>query len=295
MSGVANQSYTGKALTPKPTVKVGSTTLREGTDYTLSYKNNVNAGTASVIVTGKGNYTGVVTKTFTIAKRSISGATVSVATQTYTGKALTPKPTVKVGSTTLKEGTDYTLSYASNVNVGTATVTITAKGNYTGERKATFRIEPKPDASAGGGSAAPSGVAMYRLYNPNSGEHFYTASAHERDSLRRTGWKYEGVGWTAPASSRTPVYRLYSGTDHHYTTSAAERDMLVRAGWKYEGVGWYSDDAKGVPLYRQFNPNVNPGAPRNNSGSHNYTTSRAEHDHLVSVGWRGEGIGWYGM
>ena len=295
VSGVANQSYTGKALTPKPTVKVGSTTLREGTDYTLSYKNNVNAGTASVIVTGKGNYTGAVTKTFTIAKRSISGATVSVATQTYTGKALTPKPTVKVGSTTLKEGTDYTLSYASNVNVGTATVTITAKGNYTGERKATFRIEPKPDASAGGGSAAPSGVAMYRLYNPNSGEHFYTASAHERDSLRRTGWKYEGVGWTAPASSRTPVYRLYSGTDHHYTTSAAERDMLVRAGWKYEGVGWYSDDAKGVPLYRQFNPNVNPGAPRNNSGSHNYTTSRAEHDHLVSVGWRGEGIGWYGM
>lgn len=136
---------------------------------------------------------------------------------------------------------------------------------------------------------------MHRLYNPNSGEHFYTASAHERDSLRRAGWKYEGVGWTAPASSRTPVYRLYSGTDHHYTASAAERDMLVRAGWKYEGVGWYSDDAKGVPLYRQFNPNVNPGAPRNNSGSHNYTTSRAEHDHLVSAGWRGEGIGWYGM
>ena len=298
VSGIANQTYTGKALTPKPTVKVGSTTLREGTDYTLSYKNNVNAGTASVIVTGKGNYTGTVTRTFTIIQRSISSATVSVATQTYTGSALTPKPTVKVGSTTLREGADYSLSYKNNTNVGTATVTITGKGNYTDTRPATFRIEPKPDASAGGGSGsstAPSGVAMHRLYNPNSGEHFYTASAHERDSLRRAGWKYEGVGWTAPASSRTPVYRLYSGTDHHYTTSAAERDMLVRAGWKYEGVGWYSDDAKGVPLYRQFNPNVNPGAPRNNSGSHNYTTSRAEHDHLVRAGWRGEGIGWYGM
>ena len=298
VGSVPAQTYTGKALTPKPTVKVGTTTLREGADYTLSHKNNTNAGTASVTVTGKGNYTGDVTKTFTIAKRSISGATVSVATQTYTGSALTPKPTVKVGSTTLREGADYSLSYKNNTNVGTATVTITGKGNYTDTRPATFRIEPKPGASTGGGSGsstAPSGVAMHRLYNPNSGEHFYTASAHERDSLRRTGWKYEGVGWTAPASSRTPVYRLYSGTDHHYTTSAAERDMLVRAGWKYEGVGWYSDDAKGVPLYRQFNPNVNPGAPRNNSGSHNYTTSRAEHDHLVSAGWRGEGIGWYGM
>ena len=299
VGSVPAQTYTGAALTPKPTVKVGATTLREGADYTLSHKNNTNAGTASVTVTGKGNYTGDVTKTFTIAKRSISGATVSVATQTYTGKALTPRPTVTLsGYGTLREGTDYTVAYGSNVNVGTGSVTIIGTGNCTGSRKATFKIEPKPGASTGGGSGsstAPSGVAMHRLYNPNSGEHFYTASAHERDSLRRAGWKYEGVGWTAPASSRTPVYRLYSGTDHHYTASAAERDMLVRAGWKYEGVGWYSDDAKGVPLYRQFNPNVNPGAPRNNSGSHNYTTSRAEHDHLVSAGWRGEGIGWYGM
>ena len=231
-------------------------------------------------------------------KTSIGDASVQVFNPIYTGAALTPKPTVKVGATTLREGADYTLSHKNNTNAGTASVTVTGKGNYTGSRKATFRIEPKPGASTGGGSGsstAPSGVAMHRLYNPNSGEHFYTASAHERDSLRRAGWKYEGVGWTAPASSRTPVYRLYSGTDHHYTASAAERDMLVRAGWKYEGVGWYSDDAKGVPLYRQFNPNVNPGAPRNNSGSHNYTTSRAEHDHLLSAGWRGEGIGWYGM
>jgi hypothetical protein len=136
---------------------------------------------------------------------------------------------------------------------------------------------------------------MYRLYNPNSGEHFYTANARERDSVVRAGWNYEGVGWTAPVRSNTPVYRLYSGTDHHYTMSAGERDDLIKAGWSYEGIGWYSDDAKGVPLYRQFNPNVQPSAPRNNSGSHNYTTSKAENDHLVSVGWRAEGIGWYGV
>ena len=135
---------------------------------------------------------------------------------------------------------------------------------------------------------------MYRLYNPNSGEHFYTANAGERDSLVNVGWNYEGVAWNAPKTSGTPVYRLYSGTDHHYTTSAGERDALMAAGWSYEDIGWYSDDAKGVPLYRQFNPNVNPSAPTNNSGSHNYTTSKGENDQLVSVGWQEEGIGWYG-
>ena len=135
---------------------------------------------------------------------------------------------------------------------------------------------------------------MHRLYNPNSGEHFYTASIEERANAQCEGWKYEGRGWCALTSSSTPVYRLYSGTDHHYTTSAYERDELVRAGWNDEGVGWYSDDAKGVTLYRQFNPNVNPNAATNNSGSHNYTTSRGEHDSLVSIGWHDEGIGWYG-
>lgn len=149
--------------------------------------------------------------------------------------------------------------------------------------------------NTGGNSSGGQTQVMYRLYNPNSGEHFYTASVAERDSVRAAGWNYEGVGWTAPTKSNTPVYRLYSGTDHHYTTSAYERDSLIKAGWKYEGIGWYSDDAKGVPLYRQFNPNVNPNAPRNNSGSHNYTTSLAEHNHLISVGWRGENIGWYGV
>ena len=137
--------------------------------------------------------------------------------------------------------------------------------------------------------------SMYRLYNPNSGEHFYTANTSERDNLRRVGWVYEGVGWTAPKSSKTPVYRLYSGTDHHYTMDASERDMLKRAGWRYEGIGWYSDDAKGEPLYRQFNPNVQPTAPRNNSGSHNYTKDKSEHNRLVAIGWKGEGVGWYGV
>ena len=133
---------------------------------------------------------------------------------------------------------------------------------------------------------------MHRLYNQWTGEHFYTASTNERDSLVKVGWAYEGVGWTAPSSSSTPVYRLYNpyvtGGDHHYTTNASERDALVEAGWSYEGVGWYSDDAEGVPLYRQYNPYAK-------TGTHNYTADKNENDTLVKLGWRAEGIGWYGV
>ena len=131
---------------------------------------------------------------------------------------------------------------------------------------------------------------MYRMYNPNSGEHFYTANKTERNMLFGYGWNYEGIGWFAPASSGTPVYRLYNPNagDHHYTTNIAERNMLISVGWNDEGIGWYSDDNGAVPLYRQYNPNAK-------AGSHNYTTSKGENDFLAANGWNAEGIGWYGL
>lgn len=71
--------------------------------------------------------------------------------------------------------------------------------------------------------------------------------------------------------------------------------MLIAVGWSYESIGGYSDDSQRTPPYRQFNPNVSPGVSRNNSGSHNYTTSLYEHNYLCSIGCRGEGIGWHTM
>jgi hypothetical protein len=138
-------------------------------------------------------------------------------------------------------------------------------------------------------------VPMYRVYNPYSGEHFYTADENEKAHLVSVGWTDEGIGWAAPGlPTSTPVYRLYSGTDHHYTTDLAECDYLESVGWTYEGVGWYSDDAEGVALYRQYNPYVDPSASRNNSGSHNYTADTTENDALVAAGWKAEGVAWYG-
>ena len=173
--------------------------------------------------------------------------------------------------------------------VGKATVTATLPSGRFLSHEWTV-VEAKPEST----------LVMYRLYNPNSGEHFYTASTVERDATIAAGWNDEGIGWTAPSESNTPVYRLYSGTDHHYTMSIVERDHLIDVGWTLEGdnaegIAWYSDDQKRVPLYRQFNPNVDPSAPLNNSGSHNYTTSLEEHEQLISIGWRGEDVGWYGV
>ena len=131
---------------------------------------------------------------------------------------------------------------------------------------------------------------MYRLYNPNSGEHFYTASMDEANNIMKAGWKYEGIGWTAPVSSSKPVYRLYNpnGGDHHYTMDLSEKNHLVDVGWKYEGVGWYSADSNGRPLYREYNPNAK-------TGSHNYTLDLKEDKMLVSAGWRHEGVCFYGL
>ncbi len=133
-------------------------------------------------------------------------------------------------------------------------------------------------------------ISMFRLYNPNSGEHFYTADVNEKNNLVSVGWKYEGIGWTAPATSDKPVYRLYNqnGGEHHYTLDASERDFLVSLGWKFEDIGWYSADTDGIPLYRQYNPNAF-------ANNHNYTADKSENDWLVSLGWKYEGIGWYGV
>ena len=194
---------------------------------------------------------------------------------------------------TLKEGStvvELTPAYLATLPVGNHTIDIVSSRGTASAAFTTTAADPTP--------ATPDTdetQAMLRLYNPNSGEHFYTANVQEKDNVVKAGWKYEGIAWTAPKSSSTPVYRLYSGTDHHYTTDASERDWLVTQGWKYEGISWYSDDAKTAGLYRLFNPNVDPTASFNNSGSHHYTMSSKERDNLVSVGWKYEGIAWHGI
>ena len=135
-------AYDGKAKKPGVTVKLSGKTLKNGTDYTVSYSNNTKVGTAKVTITGKGNYTGLVSKTYSI-KNNFKKATVSgISTKAFTGKNITQSITVKYNGKTLKNGTDYTVSYSNNKNIGTATVKITGKGSYTGTITKTFKINP---------------------------------------------------------------------------------------------------------------------------------------------------------
>ena len=144
VTGLKDVTYTGKAITPAPTVTLNGAELQEHAHYTLSVANNKKVGTATVTIEGVGNYAGTIEKTFQIkAISNLSKATVTgIKDVTYTGKAITPKPTVKANGKTLKKDTDYTVMYSKNKAVGTATVTIKGKGGYIGTAKKTFRIQP---------------------------------------------------------------------------------------------------------------------------------------------------------
>ena len=135
--------YDGTYKKPAATVTFGGKVLQEGKDYTISYRNNLNVGVTTVIATGMGDYTGYTSKNFTITKRAMAGGTVSVASSvSFTGSNITPSVTVKVAGRTLTNGTDYTVSYSNNKNVGTASVYVYGKGNYSGTLSAKFDILP---------------------------------------------------------------------------------------------------------------------------------------------------------
>ena len=129
----------------------------------------------------------------------------------------------------------------------------------------------------------PEDYAVFRLYNPNSGEHFFTADYKEANTLKKIGWNYEGIAWYHGGGKY--VYRLYNGTEHFYTTDEEERQALINYGWKDEGVA-FSDTGEGTPVFRLYNPTL---------GLHLYTTSTNERDWLKDGDWIYEGIAFYGQ
>lgn len=143
-----NLEYTGSNIKPEVTVKDGTKTLALTTDYTLTNAGGTEVGSYEVMITGQGNYKGTAKKQYSIITKGAAGFTVDEMTVplTYTGMPLTPTVTVKKAGTTtvLTLGTDYEVAYTDNINVGTATATVTGKGNYSGTRSVNFIINPKP-------------------------------------------------------------------------------------------------------------------------------------------------------
>ncbi len=142
---LADETYTGTALTPLPVVTCMlndlETILVKDTDYTVSYSDNTNAGTATVTITGKGNFSGTKTATFTIKSAQMTSCTIApIADQAYTSSAIVPAVTVTDGDKTLVKDTDYSVTAMDNTTVGTATVKVVGCGNYEGVISTTFNI-----------------------------------------------------------------------------------------------------------------------------------------------------------
>lgn len=170
-------TYNGAAYTPAGSVtevttqavvvKNGNTILTPTTDYTLSYSNNINAGTATVTATGKGNYQFVQTGTFTIDPKPLTVTMVTFTPNTfvYNGSVQKPTVTVKDVAMTLVEGTDYTLTNNGTTNVSTGnTVTIVGKGNYTGTLDSNTASMPTYSITALDISSGSSNTVTITLY-----------------------------------------------------------------------------------------------------------------------------------
>ena len=144
----------------KPAIKItdGNVTLTENQDYTLTYTDNINAGTGKVTITGINKYAGTVVKTFTVRSQNTgTGETTDIAgepvitlsgyTFTYTGQAVKPKVTMKFRGFEMAEGSCYTVEYLNNVNPGTATVRVKGTGAFSGHKDLTFTITKKSSSS----------------------------------------------------------------------------------------------------------------------------------------------------
>ena len=137
---LARTSYTYEGKAIEPAVNIEG--LKENEDYTVSYENNVNAGTGKAVIRGTGGYEGTVEKDFTITPASISDADVkAIDAQEYTGKVVEPEVTLTFGGKTLERDKDYTVSYSNNTEAGTAKAAVSGKGNFRGSRDVEFTIE----------------------------------------------------------------------------------------------------------------------------------------------------------
>lgn len=148
ISPIANQTYTGKEILPDFTVTASGKRLTKDVDYEVFYKNNVEAGTASITVVGKGNYSifAALAK-FAILRRDLSDDVLvsNVLPQTANKNGVEPELALSCGDYILQKDVDYTVVYENNSEPGTATATVTGIGNFKGSKTLSFTITATPD------------------------------------------------------------------------------------------------------------------------------------------------------
>lgn len=233
---VGSPEYTGAQLKPKPTVKYGTTVLKEGTDYSIvSYGANTNVSTGGTItVKGLGNFSGTRTVAFKITPMPLSKATITnLSNKTYTGGAITQTPIVKIGNATLPT-TDYSVAISSNVQPGNANVTIQARSaNYSGSKTATFNIVSKS-------TALPSVTGAWKKSN---GKWWFSYDKATKSKQRNKDWpvnEWVKIG-TSVYHFDTAGYMHYGwqklSGDWYYFGSAS--DGAMKKNWQRIGGKWY--------------------------------------------------------
>ncbi len=202
----SSYTYTGNAVTPDVVVTMNGRVLNRGTDYTVTYSNNTNVGTATMTVTGIGSYSGTKTINYVIEAKNIENCiTTAVNNYQYTGNTYTPAVTLTDASTgkALTAGTDYTITYSNNTNPGTASITVTALGrNYTGSKVISFKIT----------SAAVSGLRVSKI--KNNSMHLSWSDQDYADGYQICNADNRVVGTTTDNSYT--VKRLTSCTTYRY-------------------------------------------------------------------------------
>ena len=269
----ASYVYTGKEIKPAVTVKNGNTTLKNGTDYTVSYTANKNVGTATVTVKGAGKYAAATAKklTFKITAKKISTASFSKVTdKVLTGKEIKPSVTVKDGSKTLKNGTDYKISYSSNKKVGTAKITITGKGNYTGTKTISFKIKPVAAVKVKAASTTydsiklswnkASGAKSYTIYRAASKNGKYTKLATVKTTSYTNKKLTAGKTWYYKVKASGTLYsEKYTTADSNIVSAKAvpaKPVIKLSAGKKKATVTWNKiSGAGGYEVYRATSKN----------------------------------------
>lgn len=225
---IPSLTYTGKVQTPAVSVTLGGATLVQGRDYraTISPATVKAVGTYSVTVEGVGAYWGTLRGSFKVNAADISSAQIqAIGSQNYTGKAVTPQPKVTWQGVTLAVGTDYTVSYANNVNAGTAEMTISGKGNFTGTKSASFsivKVDRNVWKTVGGKTYYYGADGQPVKWSQKIGGSWYYFNG---SGVMQTGW----ITW------------------RDGTKSFFDWDGRALSGWRsFSGVKYYFDPATGI-------------------------------------------------
>lgn len=229
-----NYTFTGYKQTQNLKITYGNIELINGKDYTLNYKNNKNAGTATVIVTGQGNYYGSKELDFKIYKKNVSAISIpNVMDRSYTGSYIKPNLILKYNGFSLTKGISYKISYKNNKNIGIATITITGINNYTGTKIKAFKIIPRKTTISSASFNVKKITLKWNKVGNATGYKIYMAKGNNTYFLYKTIKGTSVLKYTTPNLNRGKTYhffiRAYKIVNNktYYSTKSNEKKVRI--------------------------------------------------------------------